>query len=123
MTTDTLIGQEVKRVEDQALITGRGQYVDDLRLPGLLHISIVRSPYGHAKIDNVDVSAAANAPGVVAVFTGADLAEQLGSLPAGWLLDAETTGMKTPDHPPLAIERVRYVGDAVAAVVASSEKN
>ncbi len=120
MTTDTLIGQEVKRVEDQALITGRGQYVDDLRLPGLLHISIVRSPYGHAKIDNVDVSAAANAPGVVAVFTGADLAEQLGSLPAGWLLDAETTGMKTPDHPPLAIERVRYVGDAVAAVVASS---
>ncbi len=120
MTTETLIGQEVKRVEDQALITGRGQYIDDLRLPGLLHIAIVRSPYGHAKINNIDVSAAANAPGVVAVFTGADLAEQLGSLPAGWLLDEETTGMKAPEHPPLAIEKVRYVGDAVAAVVGSS---
>ena len=120
MTTGTLIGQEVKRVEDKALITGRGQYVDDLRLPGLLHIAIVRSPYGHAKINNIDVSAAANAPGVVAVFTGADLAEQLGSLPAGWLLDEETTGMKAPEHPPLAIEKVRYVGDAVAAVVGNS---
>lgn len=120
MTTGTLIGQEVKRVEDQALITGRGQYVDDLRLPGLLHLAIVRSPYGHAKINNIDVSAAANAPGVVSVFTGADLAEQLGSLPAGWVLDEESTGMKTPEHPPLAIEKVRYVGDAVAAVVASS---
>ncbi len=120
MTTGTLIGQDVKRVEDQALITGRGQYVDDLRLPGLLHLAIVRSPYGHAKINNVDVSAAANAPGVVSVFTGADLAEQLGSLPAGWVLDEESTGMKTPEHPPLAIEKVRYVGDAVAAVVASS---
>ncbi len=120
MTTETLIGQEVKRVEDHALITGRGQYIDDLRLPGLLHIAIVRSPYGHAKINNIDVSAAANATGVVSVFTGADLAEQLGSLPAGWLLDEESTGMKTPDHPPLAIERVRYVGDAVAAVVADS---
>ncbi len=120
MTTETLIGQEVKRVEDQALITGRGQYVDDLRLPGLLHLALVRSPYGHAKINRVDVSAAANADGVVAVFTGADLAEQLGSLPAGWVLDEEATGMKTPEHPPLAIEKVRYVGDAVAAVVASS---
>ena len=120
MTTGTLIGQEVKRVEDHALITGRGRYVDDLRLPGLLHLAIVRSPYGHAKINRVDVSAAANADGVVSVFTGADLAEQLGSLPAGWLLDEETTGMKAPEHPPLAIEKVRYVGDAVAAVVANS---
>ena len=120
MTTGTLIGKEVKRVEDKALITGRGQYVDDLRLPGLLHIAIVRSPYGHAKINNVDVSAAANAPGIVAVFTGADLGEQLGSLPVGWALDEESAGMKTPEHPPLAIEKVRYVGDAVAVVVGSS---
>ena len=120
MTTGTLIGQEVKRVEDHALITGRGRYVDDLRLPGLLHLALVRSPHGHANIKRVDVSAAANADGVVSVFTGADLAEQLGSLPAGWLLDEETTGMKAPEHPPLAIEKVRYVGDAVAAVVANS---
>ncbi len=120
MTTETLIGQEVKRVEDHALITGRGQYVDDLRLPGLLHLALVRSPYGHAKINRIDVSAAANADGVVSVFTGADLAEQLGSLPAGWLLDEETAGMKAPEHPPLAFEKVRYVGDAVAAVVANS---
>ncbi len=120
MTTETLIGQEVKRVEDQALITGNGQYVDDLRLPGLLHIALVRSPYGHAKIKGIDVTAAASADGVVAVFTGADLAEQLGSLPAGWVLDEEATGMKTPEHPPLAVDKVRYVGDAVAAVVADS---
>ncbi len=116
MTSQTLIGQEVKRVEDAALITGRGQYVDDLQLPGLLHISLVRSPYGHALIKEIDVSDAANADGVTAVFTGADLQDQLGSLPAGWVLE----NMAQPEHPPLAYEKVRYVGDAVAAVVADS---
>ncbi len=116
MTTHATIGEEVRRVEDPALITGRGRYVDDLRLPGLLHIALVRSPYAHARINNIDVSDAANADGVVAIFTGADLQEQLGSLPVGWVLE----DMKQPEHPPLAYETVRYVGDAVAAVVADS---
>lgn len=123
MTTQALIGKEVKRVEDAPLITGRGQYIDDLRLPGLLHIAFVRSEYAHARINNIDCEDAANAPGVVAIFTGADLQEQLGSLPAGWILTEEQTHgepMKLPDHPPLAFETVRYVGDAVAAVVADS---
>lgn len=123
MTTTSFIGESVRRVEDAPLITGRGQYVDDLRLPGLLHLAIVRSPYPYARIRNIDVSNAANAPGVEAVFTGADLQEQQGSLPAGWVLIPDQTGgepMATPDHPPLAYETVRYVGDAVAAVVATS---
>lgn len=123
MTTEALIGKEVKRVEDAPLITGRGQYIDDLRLPGLLHIAFVRSEYAHARIKSINAEDAANAPGVVAIFTGADLQEQLGSLPAGWVLIPEQTGgepMKLPDHPPLAFETVRYVGDAVAAVVADS---
>ena len=123
MTTADLIGTSVKRVEDAPLITGQGQYVDDLRLPGLLHLAIVRSPHAYAKIRNIDVANAANAPGVVAVFTGADLQEQQGSLPAGWVLIPDQTGgepMATPDHPPLAYETVRYVGDAVAALIADS---
>ena len=126
MTTTDLIGTSVKRVEDAPLITGQGQYIDDLRLPGLLHLALVRSPHAYAKINNIDVSNAANAPGVVAVFTGADLQEQQGSLPAGWVLIPDQTGgepMATPDHPPLAYETVRYVGDAVAAVVADSPES
>ena len=111
------IGDSVRRVEDPRLITGNGTYVDDVVLPGLLHLSIVRSPYAHAKITRIDVSAAVNIPGVVAAFTAADLADQLGSLPVGWVVE----GTKLPDHPPLAIDTVRYVGDAVAVVVADDK--
>lgn len=111
----TTLGTRVKRTEDPRLITGRGTYVDDVTLPGLLHMSVVRSPYAHARIRNIDVSQASNQPGVVAVFTAGDLAEQLGNLPVGWILDDQ---MKQPPHPPLATEKVRHVGDAVAVVVA-----
>ena len=114
--TNTLIGKSVKRREDPALITGRGQYVDDVRLAGMAHIAIVRSLHAHARILEVDVSRSTDMPGVVAVFTGADIQEQLGSLPVGWVLN----DMKAPQHPPLAFEKVRYVGDAVAVVVAES---
>ncbi len=118
MTTATtgFIGKSVRRTEDPRLITGRGTYVDDVRLVGMLHMALVRSPHAHARIRKVNVARAAKAPGVVAVFTGADLQEQLGSLPAGWVLK----DMKQPPHPPLAYEKVRCVGDAVAAVVADS---
>ncbi|MCH7740273.1 MAG: molybdopterin-dependent oxidoreductase [Chloroflexi bacterium] len=111
------IGDSVRRKEDPRLITGNGTYVDDVVLPGLLHLSIVRSPYAHAKIKRIDVSAATNTPGVVAAFTAADLAGQLGSLPLGWVVE----GTKQPDHPPLAIDTVRYVGDAVAVIVAEEK--
>jgi len=110
------INESVKRREDPRLISGQGKYVDDIRLPGMLHLSLVRSPHAHARIKRVDVSRASKMDGVVAIFTGADLQEQLGSLPAGWVLP----DLKQPKHPPLAVDKVRYVGDAVAAVVASA---
>jgi len=112
----TTFGESVRRTEDPRLITGRGKYVDDIRLAGMAHISFVRSPYAHANIKNIDTTAAANAPGVIAIFTGADLQEQLGGLPVAWLLP----DLKQPKHPPLAFETVRYVGDAVAVVVADT---
>ena len=111
-----LFGDSVKRTEDPRLITGRGKYVDDIRLTGMTHMAFVRSPYAHANIRSVDTSVAANAPGVLTVFTGADLQEQLGGLPVAWLLP----DLKQPPHPPLAYETVRYVGDAVAVVVADT---
>ena len=116
MTTSSMIGSSIKRREDPRLITGNATYVDDVRPPGVLHLAIVRSPYAHATIGKIDVTEAANMPGVVAAFTGADIQEQLGSLPAGWVLP----DMKAPNHPPIAFERVRYVGDAVAVVVAET---
>ena len=77
------LGTPVKRIEDDRLITGRGKYVDDVKIAGMLHVALVRSPHAHALIKNIDVSAAAAVPGVETVFTGADLQEQMGSLPAG----------------------------------------
>jgi carbon-monoxide dehydrogenase large subunit len=112
----TLVGESVRRTEDPRLITGKGTYVADVTLPGMLFMQVVRSPHAHANIKNINVSAATRSPGVVAVFTGADIADQLGSLPVGWVLD----DMKQPPHPPLATDKVRTVGDAVAIVIADS---
>jgi carbon-monoxide dehydrogenase large subunit len=78
------IGQARRRKEDAHLITGKTQWTDNLVLPGMLHMAVVRSPVAHARITNVDVSAAREAPGVVAVLTGQDLAEEQGSLPCAW---------------------------------------
>ncbi len=113
-----VMGSSIRRREDPALVTGRGKYTDDLTAPGLTHAAIVRSPHAHARVRGIDTAAAAAAPGVVAVLTAADVAEMGigGVVPVGWLLP----GMKTPAHPILASETVRYVGDAVAVVVAES---
>ena len=113
MTTAS-VGSSVKRREDPKLITGQGTYVDDIKMFGMLHAVLVRSPHAHARIRNIDVSRAGSHPGVVAVFTGADLQQQLGSLPVGWLLP----DLKQPPHPPMAVDTVRFVGEAVAAVIA-----
>ena len=91
-------GESVKRTEDPRLITGRGKYVDDVRLTGMAHLAFVRSPYGHANIKSINTQAALDSPGVIAVFTGADLQEELGGLPVGWMLP----DLKQPPHPPLA---------------------
>ena len=119
MTTATpsaAFGASIKRREDPRLITGRGTYVDDIKMVGMLNIVLVRSPYAHANITSIDTSAASAVDGVVAVYTGEDLAEQLGSLPCGWVVPDT---IEVP-HPPLAIGKVRCVGDAVAAIVANS---
>ncbi len=109
-----LFGARVKRREDPRLITGQATYVDDITLPGMLHMSLVRSPHAHAKIKKIDVSQAAKHPGVVAIFTAADLKEQLGDLPVRWLVP----DLKQPHHRPMPTDNARFTGDIMAAVVA-----
>lgn len=110
------IGASIKRREDPALVTGKGKYTDDLVRPGMAFAAIVRSPYAHAKIASIDTSAAEAVDGVIAVYTGADLVkgDAGGVVPTCWLLP----DIKTPDHPILAKDVVRHVGDGVAVVVA-----
>ena len=110
------IGASIKRREDPRFITGKGYYTDDVKLPGMLHMAVLRSPYGHAKITKIDVSRARNHPGVQAVFTGQDTAGKLNPMPCVWLVpDAD---LKVPVYNVMATDRVRYTGEAVAAVVA-----
>ncbi len=116
--TPTYIGSPVPRREDKKLLTGQGSYVDNLTLPGMLWMALVRSPYAHARIVGVDVAAAASAPGVVAAYSGHDLAEEWGGpLPCAWPV---TEDIEMPPHWPLAQDKARYEGDAVAVVVAES---
>ena len=110
----TLLGERIKRKEDPRLIQGRGHYVDDVKLDGALHMAFARSVYAHARVKSVDVAAARALPGVVAVYTGSDLKGKLGLVPCA----AGMEGLKIPDHPCLAIDKVCYVGEPVAAVVA-----
>ena len=114
--TTAAFGAALKRKEDPRLITGQGTYVEDVTLTGMLHMVLVRSPLAHALIKSIDTAEALKSPGVIAVFTGEDLAEELGSLPCGWVVP----DTKEVPHPPLAVDRVRYVGDAVVAVLAES---
>ena len=116
------IGQSVLRREDQRFLTGAGQYTDDVTLPGQTYGYFLRSPYAHARIKSIDTSRAAAAPGVVQIFTGADLAEaKVGGLPCGWLIHSKDgTPMKEPAHPVLAQGKARHVGDQVCLVVAET---
>ena len=114
----TLFGSAIKRREDPRLITGAATYVDDVKLPGLTYAAILRSPYAHARITSVDVSAARHAPGVVAVYTGADIKDRVVPVPCAW--NVPNCDLKIPPHPLLAYDKVRYVGDGVAMVVAES---
>jgi carbon-monoxide dehydrogenase large subunit len=116
------IGQPVRRVEDRRFLTGRGNFVDDLTRPRQAHAYMLRSPHAHAAIRGVDPAAALTAPGVLAVWTGDDLARDgLGAIPC-LSLPAGRDGSPpiTPPHPALARFRVRHVGDTVAMVVAES---
>ncbi len=111
----TSIGESVKRVEDPRFIQGKGRYVANLKLPGMVYVAIKRSPYAHAVIKRIDASAALALDGVVAAFTGQDLKDAgMGALPCGF----NPPDIKVPPHYALATDKVRYVGDGVVAVVA-----
>ena len=116
------IGKSLARREDQRFLTGLGQYTDDVVMPGQTWGVFLRSPHAHARIRGIDTSRALKAPGVVAIFTGADLAEaKVAGLPCGWLIHSKDgSPMKEPAHPVLAQGKVRYVGDQVALIVAES---
>ncbi|MBX3644154.1 MAG: xanthine dehydrogenase family protein molybdopterin-binding subunit [Rubrivivax sp.] len=115
------IGKPLLRREDQRFLTGAGQYTDDVVLPHQSYGVFLRSPYAHARIKSIKLDAAKAAPGVLAIFTGADMAG-VGGLPCGWLINnKDGTPMKEPAHPVLAKDKVRHVGDQVALVVAETQ--
>ncbi|HYT95912.1 MAG TPA: xanthine dehydrogenase family protein molybdopterin-binding subunit [Casimicrobiaceae bacterium] len=115
------IGQSVRRKEDARFLLGAGQYTDDVTLPNQTHAYFLRSPHAHAKIRAIDTSKAKKAPGVIAIYTSADL-EGVNGLPCGWLITSvDGTPMKEPPHPVLAKGKVRHVGDQVALVVAETQ--
>jgi aerobic carbon-monoxide dehydrogenase large subunit len=111
------IGRDRRRKEDQRLITGRTRWTDNLTLPGLLHLAMVRSPFAHANITSIDVEEAKQAPNVVAVLTGSDLADLQGACINAWPITPEQV---TPTHLPMPSDRVAFAGEIVACVVARS---
>jgi carbon-monoxide dehydrogenase large subunit len=117
------IGARVARKEDKRFITGAGRYVDDMVVPGMKHAAFVRSPHAHAKITGIDIKAAQAMPGVIAVLTGKELqTDGIGNLICGWMIHSKDgSPMNMGAWSPLATETVRYVGDAVAIVVAETK--
>ncbi|WP_456308127.1 xanthine dehydrogenase family protein molybdopterin-binding subunit [Rhodovarius crocodyli] len=112
----------MKRKEDLRFLSGRGHYTDDISRPGQTHCWFVRSPHAHARIASLDTAAAAGMPGVVAIFTGADMTG-IGGVPCGWLIhNKDGTPMREPPHPVLAQGKARFVGDAVAMVIAETRQ-
>jgi carbon-monoxide dehydrogenase large subunit len=109
------VGKSVKRTEDPRLIKGLAHYVDDIKLPETLHVAFVRSVYAHARIKSIDTAEALSLPGVVAVYTGKDVADKIGPVPCASALPE----LKVPDHRVLAKDRVYFVGHPIAAVVAT----
>ncbi len=111
------VGAPRRRKEDQRLITGRTRWTDNMQLPGMLHLAMVRSPFAHATITSVDTSAALSSPGVAAVYSGADLAEEQGALPNAWSIIPDQVA---PSHPSIAVDTVAFSGEIVAVIVARS---
>ena len=116
--TTRIFGSGIRRREDPRLITGGATYTDDVKLPEMLYAAMLRSPHAHAKINGIDTTAAKAAPGVVAVYTGADTDGVLNPIPCAWI--PPESDVKAVAHPALAIDVVRYQGDAVAVVVAEN---
>ena len=116
MVLRSMVGASVKRKEDPGLITGAGKYVGDIKLPGMHHVTFVRSPYAHANIVSMDVSAALERDGVAAVITGQDLQDQYEPVPVAGGDDVQ----HQRSHYALSVGRVRHIGEAVAAIIATS---
>ena len=116
--TTRIFGSGIRRREDPRLITGQATYTDDIKLNGMVHAAILRSPHGHARVNSVDTSAAQRAPGVLAVYTGADVEGVLNPLPCAWVIP--DSDVKVVPYNAIAKDVVRYVGDAVAVVVAEN---
>lgn len=115
----TYLGQSLKRAEDPRLITGQGSFVDDINLPGMLHVAVLRSPHAHARVKSIDTAAASSAPGVVAVLTAEDIEGVLQHVPTGIsVYEGKFDHLEAPEHPVLARGKVCYVGQPVAMVVA-----
>ena len=111
----SVLGQRLLRREDPALLTGEAKFTNDLVIPGALHLAVLRSPYAHARITAVDVSAAAAMPGVVAAYSGADLASLWGApMPCAWPVTAD---MKNPAHYPLAVSKANTFAQLFLAAV------
>jgi aerobic carbon-monoxide dehydrogenase large subunit len=115
--TTNLIGTRMKRVEDPSMITGAAKYLDDLKLPGMAYVAVLRSPYAHARINGIDTAQAAAHPGVIGVYTGKDF-EHLPALPCAWQAGGTENFVATPRV--LEIDRVTFTGAGVAAVVAET---
>ena len=116
--TTRIFGSGIRRREDPRLITGQASYTDDIKLTNMVYAAILRSPHAHARIRSIDTSAAAAAPGVLAVYTGEDTDGVLNPIPCAWVIP--DSDVKAVAYPPIAKEVVRYVGDAVAVVVAQN---
>ncbi len=118
------IGEPVRRKEDFRFLTGQGTYTDDMNRPGQLYAYILRSPHAHAELNGIDISKAQAGPGVEAIFSGKDMeADGVGGLPCGWLIHSKDgSPMNEPPHPPLAVGRVRHVGDSVAVIIAATRE-
>ena len=112
------IGQSLRRREDAKFLAGKGRYVDDMKLPGMVYLAILRSPHAHARITGVDLSAARAAAGVRLALAGADLTGKIGNIKPNWIVP----GTLVPDRPVMAVDRVRFVGECVALVVAETRE-
>src|SRR5271154_522355 len=111
------VGRSLRRREDRKFLTGRGRYVDDIKPPGTLHLAILRSPHAHARITGIDLSAAKAAAGVRLALEGADLGGKIGDIKPNWIIP----GTVVPDRPVVAVDRVRFVGECVALVLAETQ--
>ena len=117
-TTETYVGRPILRKEDAPLIEGQGTFIDNQSMAGMVWMELVRPPYVHAKVDSIDVSKASSMPGVIGVFTAADLDDAFpAGLPMVWPI---TEDIKIPTHWPLTKDVIRFAGDAVAVVIAES---